>query len=126
MKRDEWTFDYTAAKLADAATKKRDHHTARLTWWKGKKAEVMRKVAESGIEVHDSVAADAYMTTRPTVSPQIRIDVTLQRDLTECQEKINRHRVLEEDYDGWLQVLGANPEARLSLDHEDYLFFFGK
>lgn len=30
------------------------------------------------------------------------------------------------DYHGWQQVLSANPEARLSLNHDDWLFFFGQ
>lgn len=57
---------------------------------------------------------------RPTV-----IDSNLQRDLTECQQKILEHNGLVEEYGGWVQVLSGNPEARLELEQDDYLFFFG-
>ena len=124
MKRDEWSFDYTAAKLADAAKAKKETHEKKKTWWEGKKAEVMTRVRESGIEVRDSVA-ESYSSTRGGYGPQIEVDAGMQRDLTECQNKIVEHERLVRDYDGWIQALTANPEARLSLDHDDYLFFFG-
>jgi len=124
MKRDDWTFDYTAAKLAEAATNKKVTHEKKKTWWESKKAEVMTKVRESGIEVRDSVAS-SYSNTKGNFGPQIEVDAGMQRDLTECQQKILEHDRLVRDYDGWVQALTANPESRLSLDHDDYLFFFG-
>jgi hypothetical protein len=50
---------------------------------------------------------------------------TLQRDLNECVTKIQQHRAAATEYDAWLQVLDANPEARLKLKHNDWMFFFG-
>jgi hypothetical protein len=124
MIRNKWTFEYTASKLSEAAAKKRDVHASKLKWWEEKKAETMKKVAETGIEVQDSVAS-SYSNTKGNFGPQIRIDSGLQRDLTECQDKIMEHHDAVKDYDGWVQVFTANPEARLSLEHDDYLFFFG-
>ncbi len=125
MKRNDWKFTYTASTLATAAIKKRDTHQAKLQWWEGKKSEVMAKVADGGIEVQDSVAA-SYSNTKGNFGPQIRIDAGLQRDLSECQDKIMEHHGLTKSYDGWVQVLTSNPEARLDLEHDDYLFFFGE
>lgn len=124
MNRSEWRFEYTASKLADAAKAKKTAHEGRKKWWEDKKAEVMTRVRESGIEVRDSVAA-VYSNTKGGFGPQIEVDAGMQRDLTECQGKILEHDRLVRDYEGWVQVLSANQEARLSLDHEDYLFFFG-
>lgn len=125
MKRNNWIFQFTASKLAEAAISKREKHAAKLTWWENKKSETMKKVAESGITVQDSVAA-SYSNTKGGYGPEIVIDETLQRDLTECQKKIMEHHNLIQQYDGWMQVLGGNPESRLDLDQEDYLFFFGE
>jgi hypothetical protein len=125
MKRHEWKFLYTASELASAALTKRDTHQAKFEWWENKKKEVMKSIGDGGIEVHDSVAA-SYSNTKGSFSPQIRIDATLQRDLTECQEKIMEHHELVQAYNGWLQVLSANKNDRLELNHDDYLFFFGK
>lgn len=125
MKRHEWSFEYTASKLADAATAKREKHSKKLLWWEDKKAETMKKVAETGIEVQDSVAA-SYSNTKGGYGPQIKIDAGLQRDLSECQQKIMEHHDLVVEYGGWIQVLVAHPEARLVLHHDDYLFFYGE
>jgi len=125
MKRNEWTFEYTASKLAEAAIVKRDAHAKKLTWWEEKKQATMKKIGESGISVQDSVAA-SYSNTKGAFGPEITIDATLQRDLTECQSKIMEHHKLIQSYDGWQQVLSANGEARLALEHDDYLFFFGE
>jgi hypothetical protein len=48
----------------------------------------------------------------------------LQKDLGECLEKLAHHTTQLQQYDGWQQVLAANPEARLKLDIEDWLLFF--
>lgn len=89
------------------------------------KAEVMATVRESGIEIRDSVAA-SYSNTKGNFGPQIEISEGLQRDLCECQQKIMEHNRLVSEYDGWRQVLEANPESRLKLSHEDWLYFFGE
>lgn len=125
MKRNEWSFEYTAATLADAAEAKRAHHQDRLQWWEVKKVEVTKSVGDRGIEVHDSVAS-GYSNTATGIMPMIQIDSGLQRDLCECQNKIQEHGKKVRDYAGWVQVLRAQPEARLSLEHDDFLFFFGE
>jgi len=126
MKRNDWTFEYTASKLAEAAKAKRLHHASRFDWWSAKKTETVKKVSESGIEVHDSVSNMGSNVSRGYQGPQIKIDSGLQRDLSECQQKIDEHMDAVTNYEGWLQVLSANPEARLQLHHDDYLFFFGE
>lgn len=123
--RDWWTFDYTAARLAESAILKRDAHAKKLEWWEKKKKEIIQKVAETGIDIQDSVAAN-YSNTKGNFGPQIVIDAGLQRDLSECQQKILEHDSMTRIYNGWAQVLAANPEKRLSLTHDDYIFFFGE
>jgi len=125
MKRREWLFKYTAAKLATAAQAKVTHHQERLKWWEGKKGEVMTKIKDAGIDVHMPVAAEYGNKTRG-YGPEITIDATMQRDLSECQTKLIEHDGKIREYTGWVQVLSANPESQLELDNEDYLFFFGE
>ena len=50
----------------------------------------------------------------------------LANDLQECLRKLGRHTAKIGAYEGWVQVLEAHPEARLCLDHGDWLFLFGK
>lgn len=124
MQRKEWTFEYTASKLAEAAQSKKAHHLARLDWWKSTKDETMSEVRASGIEVSESAASAQYSTAN--MGPQVMVRNDLQRKLTECHTKIQTHEAMVREYDGWLQVLNANPENRLSLHHDDWLYFFGQ
>ena len=50
----------------------------------------------------------------------------LQKDLTECLEKLSHHTQQVQQYDGWQQVLAANADSRVKLDIDDWLFFFGR
>lgn len=129
MQRNEWAFDYIASKLAEAAATKREHHKQRLAWWNEQKDAVMAEVKESGIEVCESLAL-AYSNTsagigQQVIGPQVMVRNDLQRKLTECHGKLKEHDAKAREYDGWHQVLTANPEARLKLHHDDWLYFFG-
>ena len=44
MLRQDWGFDYTAIKLAEAAARKQAFHQERLEWWKAKRVEVMTTI----------------------------------------------------------------------------------
>lgn len=124
MKRQEWTFEYTAKTIADAAVKKKETHIAKFRWWEKKKDDVMAKIKAEGISVKDSVAA-SYSNTKGLYGPRLEIDEGLERDLNECHQKVLEHNKLVQTYAGWIELLTACPESRLKLDNEDWLFFFG-
>lgn len=129
MNRDDWEFEYTASTLASAAQAQRDHRSERVKVWEKKKAEVMAKIRDSGLTVHEGVAAgmSSYTTSNAAHGgATVMVDTTLQRDLNECVGKIQTHRAAATEYEGWMQVLDANREARLKLKHSDWMFFFGK
>lgn len=127
MNRGTWEFEYTASKLAEAAESQKEHRLSRIKIWEGKKEEVMRKIKETGLSVHESVASSlSNYTNAIRQGAQVMVDPTLQSDLSECLEKIQQHRNAATDYDGWIQLLGANREARLKLKYHDWMFFFGK
>lgn len=127
MRRDKWTFEYGADELAKAAAAKSQHHGERLTWWNTKREEVMATIRESGIDVNESLAEDyAQFSNSASFGPRITVDPTLQSKLLECHKKRLEHDDKRRDYDGWRQLLEANPKARLQLTQDDWLFFFGK
>jgi len=127
MLRDEWEFEYTAAKLAEAAKEQRDFRKSRVEVWEAKKIEVVDKIKSSGLSVHEGPAASmASYTNSSRGGAHVLVDTTLQSDLNECVDKIKTHREAATDYDGWYQVLWANPESRLKLTHNDWLYFFGR
>lgn len=131
MKRDEWEFEYTATKLAEGAEAQKTFRLARVAWWTDKKATIMAEVKESGLEVTESIAAQYGSTmsvsnARGGGAPQINVRHDLQMKLVECHTKVEAHTRAAAEYDGWIQVLRANPEQRLKLTQEDWLYFFGK
>lgn len=128
MQRKEWTFDYTAAKLSDCSVEKKSFHADKMRYWKEKKAEVMAEVKESGLDVQESLATTANNDVNPIFysgGPKVVVRNDLQEKLTECYRKIKEHGAMVGEYNGWYQVLSANPEVRLSLHHDDWLYFFG-
>jgi hypothetical protein len=127
-KRTEWEFEYTASKLADGAAAQKAHRLSRVEAWTKAKAEVMAEIRESGIEVNESIAAgmQSYSNSTQMAAPQVGINPAFQRKLAECHAKIQKHTTDAAEYDGWVQVLTANPEARLKLTQADWLYFFGK
>jgi hypothetical protein len=125
--RDEWEFEYTASSIALAAAAQMEFRLQRAKVWDEKKAQVMTKVRESGLTVHEGVAAEmSGYSSHGHRGATVRLDATLQSDLDECVAKISTHREAAKSYEGWIQVLNANPEARLKLKYNDWMFFFGK
>jgi hypothetical protein len=128
QRRDEWEFEYTASKVAEGAAAQKDFRLSRVTWWTEQKDKLMAQVREDGVQVTESVAAKLgsnYASTQ-AFGPQVSIRPELQQKLTECHTKIQGHQAAAAAYDGWVQVLSANPEARLKLTQADWLYFFGK
>ena len=128
MLRQDWGFDYTATKLAEAAARKQAFHQERLDWWKAKRVEVMNIIRSEGLEIDEKIALE-YRSPKARDwdrGSQVMVRNDLQKDLSECLEKLSHHTQQLQQYDGWQQVLAANPEARVTLDIDDWLFFFGR
>ena len=128
MIRNDWKFEYTASKLAEAAQAKVDWHTERLVWWRNKKNEVFAIIRKEGIEVDEKISP-AFQSPKSRDydrGAQVMVRNDLQKDLDECMEKLSAHTQRLNEYSGWQQVLAANPESRQSLDINDCLFFFGR
>src|ERR1700735_594671 len=125
MQRDKWTFAFTASKLADGAKEKKAHHEGRLKFWAESKGKVVSEVRESGIEISESLGASGSNVSRAYRGPQVMVRNDLQEKLSECHEKMTEHSGKVREYDGWIQVLNGNPEHRIDLNADDFLYFFG-
>ena len=128
MLRKDWGFDYTANKLAEAASTKMAFHQERLDWWKAKRQEVMGTIRSEGLEIDEKLVLEFRNPKARDWDrgAQVMIRNDLQVDLSECLEKLGHHTQQVQQYDGWQQVLAANPDARVKLDIEDWLFFFAR
>lgn len=128
MQRKDWKFDYTAARLAEAARTRIAHHEERLAFWRGKREEVLAKIRSEGLEIDEKIVM-AYPTPKAqdwSRANRVTVRDDLREHLDECLSKLRAHTELLRDHQGWLAMLSANPEARLPLDVEDWQFFFGE
>lgn len=137
MKREKWKFQFKADEVRVAAEVKVKFHTEREAWWRAKKEEVMVEIKTSGVSIDESIVDElgkiGYSNTMHLQSvrgigggPQIRIDPELVQRLQECHGKVDEHKDKLKAYTAWVEVLTAGGTQLLTLDHEDYLFFYGK
>lgn len=127
MIRNEWKFEYLASKLADAAGARAAHHRDRLDWWRGNKDKVLDTIRSEGIEIDEKIVLEFSSPKSRDWQDATRVSVRndLRADLNECLKKLAYHTQQLASYSAWSEVLSANAAASLSLDHEDWQFFFG-
>jgi len=126
MLRNEWKFDYTAARIAEAAVVKIAYHKERLAYWKAKREEVLQTIRSEGIEIDEKIVL-AFRNPKARDwerGGQVVIRNDLQKDLQEVYDKLAEHTAQLASFDAWQHVLAAHPEDRLQLDAEDWQFFF--
>jgi hypothetical protein len=124
--RDDWEFEYTARDVAKAAKAQLEYRQGRVKFWEGKKAEVISEIKEKGLDVYEPEADKMSNYTGGGGGAQIKMDPALQLRLTEASNKIRENKQKVAEYEGWVQVLEGNSEARISLTHDDWLYFFGR
>jgi hypothetical protein len=128
MIRNTWKFDYSASIVNEASSKKLKFHQERFDWWHDKKEHIIAQIRQEGLEIDENIALE-YISPKSRDwerGAQVTVRDDLRKDLNECLKKLAYHTDLIKDYQGWQQVLIANPEMILSLDHEDWQFFFGQ
>lgn len=126
MLRNEWKFEYRAVKLADAAGIRAAFHRDRLDWWKARKDKVLDTIRSEGLEIDEKIVLEFSSPKSRDWQDATRISVRtdLRTDLNECLKKLAHHTQQQASYLAWTEVLSANPDANLALDHEDWQYFF--
>lgn len=128
MQRKDWKFEYTAARLAEAAEVKIKHHQTRFEFWRGKREEVLARIRAEGLEIDEKIVMGDQSPKARDWERANRVSIRddLRQHLDECLDKLRAHTEWLAQYDGWNQLLNANPEQRVALDIEDWLFFYGR
>lgn len=124
--RKDWQSSLARVDVLDAAKKRVAHHTARLSFWKSKKSEVMDTIKREGLTVEESVAGANYTTSNAVAQrhPQVMVRNDLQKDLDECATRIYHHQNELHDFQVWVDFLSAEGPSMLDLDRDDYKYFF--
>ena len=128
MQRKDWKFTYTGKQLAEAVQAKITFHKERFGFWKQRREEVVTTIRSEGLEIEEKTSI-GYRNPKAqdwNRGTQVLVRNDLQLNLDEAQEKLAWHTDKLAEYEGWYQVLIANPNASQSLDIDDWLFFFSK
>jgi len=128
MQRNDWKFDYTAVRLAEAASERADYHRERLQFWRTTRDGVMTTIRSEGLEIDEKIVL-AFSNPKSRDwdrGAELMIRNDLKKDLSECLEKLRWHTEKLEEYAGWQKMLDANPDSRHSLNIDDWLFFFAR
>ncbi len=128
MLREDWEFGYQAAKVAGAAKAKIAYHQGRLDFWKKTREDIIARIRSEGIEVDEKIALTFSNPKHRDWDQggELMIRNDLRKELAECYKKLAYHTERRDGYDGWAQILDANPDDNLSLEIDDWLFFFGR
>lgn len=132
MRKDAWKVKYTGEELLAGAKEKLAFHQGRREFWVGKKNEVIEKIKAEGITVTESLVDElgkiGYANTRSynDAGPRVQIDVALAAKVQEAAGKVHEHDAKIRAYSGWVLQLENSRDSKFQLDHEDWLFFFGK
>ena len=124
MKRNEWSFQFAASKVLEAAQNKREEHQKKFVWWENKLEESKSKAKDGGIVIQSSLAS-SYSNTKSGFGPQVSLDPEIQKHLSEAFNKVQEHNAKVKEYQSWIIVLGScSPSEVLELNQDDYLYFF--
>jgi cell shape-determining protein MreC len=148
MERNKWQFEFVASKLAEAAQAKINWHTERIKSLNNEIAETddgfiddFKTISDDDLEKmsikeqkeYDQLLAESRerMSQHATkILEKIGMSAS-ERDYDERKNQERKKEIkvsaqLINEYGIWLKILSANPESNLSLDVDDWLFFFGK
>jgi len=102
MKRDEWKFEYTAARLAEAADSKIAHHGERLAFWKAKRDEVLSTIRTEGLEIDEKIVVGYQSPKSRDWERANRVSVRddLRQKLDEVLDKLRHHTEQLTQYEG--------------------------
>ena len=116
MKRREWEFEYSAAKVTDAAEAKVAYHKDRLEFWQEEKETSEAKLKDSTIAVerHERTGGDRI---------EVKVDQSIARRLAESCQKIDGHEHSVTEYRRWVAALRLKPEQVLVLTIDDMTYF---
>lgn len=114
--RESWSLEIRASVLAEAAGVKANFHLSRKAFWEGELEAAEKALKEEGIDFRSNAISGGYRT-------DVVIDPERQRRVNECRERMETHKRLFEEYDGYVRFLTFAGEREMSLRPDDITFF---
>lgn len=114
--RQQWTFEYSAQTVCEAASCKVVYHRERADFWRGELATAEAELREHGIEFREYDVTGGRRLD-PVLDPQ------RQQRVQECRHKLAEHERNIEEYEAYRLALKDNLGATVRLDVDDIKFF---
>lgn len=113
--RAEWTVQWSAQSVREAALRQMAYHEGRVVFWKSHRDDAEEDLRTSGLELRSM-----------PVTGGDRIDAVVDplkaRRLEECRQKVAGHEELCKQYRQWAEFL-ENSGAVFNLNFGDFEFF---
>ncbi len=116
MLRNDIRFSYGGAVLATACRERKDHHDARLEYWRAELESAKAAYREAGIQIRE------HQVTGGTRLSGV-IDTEREQWMNKCQEKVRAHESRAGEYGRWLRGFEVNSGMFFDLDPDDIAFF---
>ncbi len=116
MKRQGWHFEFTAGEVAVAAEARVTHHRERLEYYQALFDVADKQIKTLGVKVDTIHHSGGHELS-------VSVDKAIEKEWNLYRNKLERHKTKTEEYEGWVHVLGTQPDILLPLDHEDILYF---
>lgn len=122
MKQAEHLFQFTGAKIRDAAFAERDYHSERLAWWRQEQADQVGRA-------HGLTAVVRVREAAVTGGKRYEVyaDITGMQEISarlyECGNKIDKHRQQVDEFNLKGCAYGTQPDRAYELDPADVVYF---
>lgn len=111
-----WTFQYGADVLGEAAKEKREHHEARLLFWETTKAIAEAELRETGISLKDYEVSGGKRI-------EAIVDQSISNRYNEATERVSSHQFRMDEYARYIRAFAASGSKVFELTVDDMNFF---
>lgn len=111
-----WTFQYGAEVLLEAAKAKQEYHEARLLFWETAKAAAEVELRASGISLRDYEVSGGKRI-------EAQIDRALENRFNEVTERATSHQFRMGEYERYIRAFTASGNKVFELTIDDMNYF---
>jgi hypothetical protein len=111
-----WTFQYGAEVLGEAAKARQQHHEARLLFWETTKAVAETELRDSGISLRDYEVSGGKRI-------EAVVDPSLSNRYSEATERVDSHYFKLGEYDRYIRAFAASGSKVFELTIDDMNYF---
>lgn len=124
MLRSEWSFEYQAGDLLEAANKEFDKRIERIDYWKEKREEVLNRLKDEGLEITNwNSGSETKLSAGSAID--VQFDQKLIGRLRECEKYLEKARNEKKEFAMWIQAFSDRQSGEGFKLHAQDIAYFG-